>query len=427
MRRTGLLALVVMLFVLAGCGTAALLPDGRVLLLNGIAKEYDPATGAVTNLPAPPTTRLLGTATTLNNGLVLLAGGVSSFSTGLTGSGDQSTPTTFASAELYDPKTGTYTPTGSMAHPRAFHTATLLSDGRVLILGGGESTSSSGTSGSSTPQQVPPPEIYDPASGTFSPTAGDTLIPHVWSTATLLQDGKVLITGGGTAAEAGATPAPGESSPPTGQVTDEAELFDPSTGTFSATGSMTRPRVWHTATLLADGKVLIVGGTLSSDLGASSSSGPADTTPQTAEIYDPASGTFSATGAPGAPRMWHAATLLPDGHVLVTGGLNQSGAGTGADPFLKSAELFDPAAGTFSATGDMVEGQALHTSTLLQDGKVLIAGLGAGAISGATGGGSSGDTISTAQVYDPAAGTFSAVQVEPAPVPSGSPGAGIFG
>ena len=119
---------------------------------------------------------------------------------------------------------------------------------------------------------------------------------------------------------------------------------------------------------------------------------------------------------------------LAHGHVLVAGGMNTDQATSSTEPFLKSAELFDPGTGTFSATGDMVDGQALHTGTTLQDGKVLLAGFGTGALMGMSGSsGSSPDLLSSAQLYDPASGTFSMVPVEAAPVPSTSPGTGIFG
>jgi hypothetical protein len=428
-----------MVFVLAGCGTAALLGDGRVLLRSGVTKIYDPATGRVTNATEPSTTRLFETATALQDGRVLIVGGTSSLGDmglgglgGLFGASPEPSPTPFvdptlASAEIYDGATDTYTPTGSMAHPRAFHSATLLSDGRVLVVGGGKSnTNGSSATTTLTPEDLPPPEIWDPATGTFSPTNGNTIDPHAWHTATLLQDGRVLIAGGVTAtASDGASPAPDGSS--SGAATAAAELFDPATGTFTATGSMTTPRVWGTATRLADGRVLFVGGVKNTSSSTSTdSSGATDTTPTTAEIYDPASGTFSATGAPAAGRVWHTANLLPDGHVLIAGGFNMDQATASTQPFLTSAELFDPASGTFAPTGAMVDGQALHTGTTLQDGKVLLAGLGATAIQALAGsssgsGGSSGDLLTTAQIYDPASGTFSAVQVEPAPQPSASP------
>lgn len=418
MRRSGLLAIVASMALVAGCGTATLLPDGRVLLLNLVAKAYDPATGRVSNLPMPPTLRVYASATLLLDGKVLIAGGASSLGTGVSVDGSSQDATGLASADLYDPATGTYTPTGDMARPRAFHTATLLADGRVLIQGGGAPAAEQTGAAAPEPNVVPPPEIYDPASGTFGPTNGDTLIPLVLATATLLPDGKVLFAGGQTAVAPaeGATPDPSGTS---GAPTAEAELFDPSSGTFSATGSMSDPRVWHTATALQDGRVLIVGGTTNSDVMTSGQA--VDPTTQTAEIYDPGSGTFSATGATVAPRMGHAAAVLADGRVLITGGLDTDQ--ETPESFARSAEIYDPAAGTFTATGDMVAAHAFHTATTLADGRVLIAGFGEELMTGMSSD-TSPDLLSSAEVYDPATGTFTAVEVEPAVLPSALPSAG---
>jgi hypothetical protein len=261
---------------------------------------------------------------------------------------------------------------------------------------------------------VPAPEIYDPATGTFGPAGGDTVIPLVFASATLLQDGKVLLAGGQTATlpGPGATPDPDDSN---GTPTGEAELFDPATGTFSATGSMSMPRIFHTATLLPDGRVLIVGGTVDLDLGGTSDT--PDPTMQTAELYDPATGTFTATGSPGMPRIGHAAALLSDGRVLITGGTAPGASGSGS--LTRAAEIYDPATGTFSPTGDMVTGHVFHSATTLPDGHVLIAGLDEAAMSGLSGG--TPDLLASAELYDPATGTFTTVEVEPAIMPSPAP------
>jgi hypothetical protein len=404
--------MVASLALVAGCGTAMLLPDGRVLLIDIVAKAYDPATGQVSNLATPPTIRAYATATLLDDGRVLIAGGTGGIGGAVSVDGQSADPSsqTLATAELYDPVTDTYAPTGSMAAPRALHTATRLADGRVLIVGGG--VTEPGQSTAPGVDTLPPPEIYDPATGSFGPAGGNTVIPRIFSSATLLPDGKVLIAGGMSASPAadGASPVPDFQGAPTAQ----AELFDPATGTFSATGPMTMARVWHTATALPDGRVLVVGGTHDTDTIATTSS--VDPTALTAEIYDPATGTFSATGAPAQQRVGHAAALLADGRVLVTGG-------TDSDPITpeslsRSAELFDPVTGTFASTGDMVTGHAFHTATTLADGGVLVAGFGEEALTGlGVGGNAMPDLLTSAELYDPATGTFSTVEVEPAVIP----------
>jgi hypothetical protein len=299
------------------------------------------------------------TATLLYNGKVLLAGGLSSASRASTPSG----------AELYDLSTGIFTTTGSMITPRTGHTATLLADGRVLIAGGLAGTSA---------------ELYDPSTGTFTAT-GDMMIPQLgWHTADLLDNGKVLISGPGSAqlydpvagtfalTVAYAEPLPGGGAPSwletatllsDGRVlltggTDAAawtEVYDPRVDAFSITGN---PRAWDdvwTATLLPNGKVLFVGNEDGDGLHAD------------AEVYDPATGTFSDVGPAMDPHEYAAAALLPDGTVLITGGqlpVNGDAA----------SELFVPAAGTFSGAGNMIMPRFEHTATLLPDGTVLIAG-----------------------------------------------------
>ena len=191
---------------------------------------------------------------------------------------------------------------------------------------------------------------------------GSMITSRTEQTATLLPSGKVLVTGGFDG---------------TGYVSS-AELYDPASGAFTATGSMTTKRQSQTATLLPGGKVLITGGY---DAAGYLSS---------AELYDPASGTFAATGSMSATRAAQTATLLPSGKVLISGGHN----GTGS---LSSAELYDPASGTFTATGSMTSGRYAHSATLLPGGNVLV-----------TGGGDNSGYLSSAELYDPASGTFTA-------------------
>jgi len=324
--------------------TATLLPSGRVLIAggsgfvstetNGItntetevlasAELYDPTTRIFSPTGSMVTARHRHTATRLADGRVLVAGGMSGFDS-----------PTVASAELYDPKTGKFTATGSMASARAGHTATLLSDGRVLIAGGYDSGSG--------PLAGLPAELYDPKTGQFTAT-GSMASPRSFHAATLLSDGRVLIAGGDDAQL---------------RMIGPAELYDPKTGQFAATGSMTAARYLHTATGLADGRVLIAGGTDGSKPLAS------------AEIYDPATGSFTVTASMATARPGCTATLLTDGRVLMTGGsIATRFAGS---PF-SSAEVYDPKAGQFTATGSMTSARAGHTATLLSDGSVLVAG-----------------------------------------------------
>jgi WD40 repeat protein len=253
------------------------------------------------------------------------------------------------SAEVYDPVAGTFATTGKMSVTRFFHTATLLGNGKVLITGGHDASA----------------ELYDPTPGTFAATTGSMSVGRSSHTATLLASGKVLIAGGSNSTGALAT----------------AELYDPNAGTFTATGSMAAGRTSHTATLLANGKVLIAGG-------SNSTGAPLATT----ELYDPAKGNFTAANSMLSPRIFHTATQLSNGNVLVTGGI--ANLATGAS--LPSAEVYDVVAGTFTATtGPMVTARDSHFAVLLANGTVLVAG------------GSFGSNGSfTAELYNTASGTF---------------------
>jgi len=285
------------------------------------------------------------TATLLTSGKVLVAGGDSCLVSDGGGCWLQST-------ELYDPVKGTFARGSQMARSHVSHTATLLPNGKVLIAGG----------------SAGPAELYDPSSDSFSDT-GAMVTPRWGHTATLLQNGKVLITGGNGA----------DSS-----TLSAAELYDPKTGTFTLTGSMKMARTGHTATLLGNGQVLIVGGEDQSHQ---------FTLLSTAELYDPASGSFSSSGSMAVDRAGHSTTLLNNGTVLVAGGLSGISFENTA-----SAEFYDPKSGTFSATSNMTTPRQNAFAVLLQNGKVLIAG------------GFSidedGSSLFTAEVYDPVTGTF---------------------
>lgn len=265
-------------------------------------------------------------------------------------------------AELYDPGSSTFSVTGSLNRARTFGArATLLQDGNVLVTGGHDSSFLATDSA----------ELYDPLSAAFSPT-GNMTTPRSEHTETLLPDGNVLIVGGHRFNFPNSALA-------------SAELYDPMTQTFTATGSMLTPRQNHTATLLVTGQVLITGGFNASQIGLAS-----------AELYDPITGTFSPTGDLAAGRGEHTATPLNDGSVLVAGGYIAFPGGAWA-----SAELYDPVTGVFSPAGMMTNGRGSHTATPLADGTVLIAG-GFTAFPFAP-------TVADAEVYDPAAGSFTVV------------------
>ena len=285
------------------------------------------------------TARAGHTAVLLRNGKVLIIGG-------------QQLNAGLVSAELYDPATGTFTPTGNMTTSRVMPSAVLLGDGRVLIVGGTGNSQAAA-------------ELYDLSTGTFTVTGGTTVAGGI---ATLLGNGKVLITGNTT------------------------QLYDPATDSFAPTGPYVGPFddgpffYPDTATLLQDGRVLIVGN--------------ADNTGaylEHEELNDPVTGTFKVTGKMHTfgfgSDIWsgHTATLLANGKVLLAGGVNEDCG------YFSNAELYDPSADTFTATSNMTLARAGHTATLLPDGTVLIAG------------GDSGDGSGpshNAELYDPSSGTF---------------------
>lgn len=323
--------------------SATLLNNGTVLVAGGYnanasvsAELYDPATKAFTLTGNLNTGRNSQTATLLSNGMVLITGGISRGGS------------TLASAELYDPSSGSFTVAGSLHTARYSHTATLLNSGMVLIVGGG-------TPGA---YALATAELFDPASGTFTAT-GNLNSARAYHTATLLNDGTVLIAGGyDNNANNVAT----------------AELFNPANGTFTATGSLNASRNSHTATLLNSGKVLIVGG-FDDNYNVLSS----------AELYDPGAAIFTYTGSPNTPREAYTATLLNDGTVLLEGGYDTNYNDTA------NAEFYDPGSGTFATSSSATVARDSHTATRLSDGTVLVAG----------GEDNFGNELANAELYQP--------------------------
>jgi WD40 repeat protein len=317
---------------------ATLLRDGTVLVTGGngstgtlaTAELFDPASGVFVLAGSMGTARAGHSATLLNDGRVLVAGGGT------------------ATAELFDPASGTFVPTGSMGTARAGHTATLLSDGRVLVTGGGSATA----------------ELFDAKTGQFVP-AGDMFASRSYHTATLLSSGEVLIAGG--------TDSNG---------TALGELFDPTDDSFVPTATGGTQALHLAATSLPDGRIFLAGGEETVVLVSGGGnrcciSGPVSVA--VALLFDHTSLSFSAAGGMSTSRSRLTVTFLGNGRVLVAGGANistkafQPSAVTTIRP-LATAELFNPASSTFGATGSMITARAEHTATLLGNGKVLVAG-----------------------------------------------------
>jgi hypothetical protein len=320
--------------------TATLLPDGHVLVAGGFhgyevlasTELYDPVQGVFLAGPAMTSGRMNHTATLLRNGKVLVVGG-------------QSQDEILSDAQLYDPATNSWIATGCLHQARGYHTATLLKDGKVLVTGGSQFCSPPGfAQGAPAGTSLLSAELYDPSTGKW--TGVESLhIARYLHTATLLTDGRVLVTGG--------LGVRGLS-----DVLSSAEIYDPRTEAWSVTSDLPSPLLNHSATLLHDGQVLIAGGkrTLVDDQNCA-----------TAELYNPVTGNWASTGGLPTTTNAHAATLLANGNVLVTGGANETGT-------LDLAVLYVPASRKWTPQGRLTGRICLHTATLLQNGKILIAG-----------------------------------------------------
>lgn len=283
--------------------------------------------GKITEIGKLSEARAAHTATRLNDGKILIAGGM------------ERNGVFFDDADIFDPKTNNFAQAkNKMSVKRVSHTATLLLDGKVLIVGGWSNRLPESSA-----------EIYDPKTEKFT-RIGDTNRRRSGHSATLLDNGKVLIAGGFDGQER----------------LSEAEVFDPQNNSFTLIGKMRNVRSVHAATKLADGRILLTGGEVNRGQILSS-----------AEIFDPKTNSFSSTKAMNVVRYKHDSILLKDNRVLVFGGSdNRDWNGK-----YKSAEIFDAATNEFTPAGEMnfarfkVEG----TAVLLKDGKVFIGGGGEGA------------------------------------------------
>lgn len=286
------------------------------------------------------------TATLLADGTVLVVGG------------EDLSPNRemLASVERYDPASDLWTELAPLPEPRVNHTATLLADGLVLIVGGGKSNAIGVTSGLEVRSEA---LLYDPALGSVV-AIGPNLVPRHGHFAGLLPSGRVLIAAG-AGAESTERPSQGSGNPqPFGNALASAEIFDPKTRAFTQTGGLAQARYAFGAASLADGRVLIAGGASYDEVARSHA---------TAEVYDEALGGFAQAGSfQGADRLFPGAALLADGRALVLGG-KKSNVG-----FLGDFELYDPATGAWQAAGAASPARTLSLVVPTAEGGALFIG-----------------------------------------------------
>jgi len=299
----------------------------------------------------PSIERFLHTATVLSNGKVLVTGGFL-----LSGP--------LASSELYDPQTASWSATGSMTEPRDAHSATLLQNGNVIVVGGANNTST----------HLETAELYDPQTGTWHAT-GRLSDGRLWHSANLLTNGDVLVTAGGYTVSSG--------------YLASAEIFHPDSGAWTAAGSLATGRIFHTATVLPNGKVLVAGG-------YGLSGPPPARSLSSVELFDPTTRSWSVIQSMTSARSGHTANLLADGRVLVAGG--DDSVGPISHGWLSSAELYDLDSGTWQPTESMSNARDLHTANTLRSGSVIVIA-----------GGNADGGLSSAEIYDPRSATWRTV------------------
>jgi hypothetical protein len=334
----------------------SVLPSIAIASQSGAPSSSQPAArpAAWTSAGAMASPRFLMTATLLEDGRVLVAGGRT------TAAGGAVRSPTLGSAEIYDPAANRWMQTAPMSASRVGHTATLLTDGRVLVVGGYDDFEALATA-----------EIYDPAAARWSPT-GSLTEGRGFHTATRLADGRVLVAGGRS----------NDSS--TGHAIGSSEIYDPATGRWTLAGPLSDRHFGHSAISLADGRVLIAGTSWTAYKTRPSSRG---------DVFDPSTGQWTATGPMIEKRSWNVAALLDGGRVVVAGG-----GGTG------TAEIYDVAANRWQQTGSMAVAHRNGTGSLLRDGRVLVVGgeSGASTTGAGTNVASTGAAIAEAELFDPA-------------------------
>ena len=332
---------------------AAALPDGRAIVMGGntsasvlvpdstLSQVFDPATEKFTAGPdlmfSAQAQQFTSFATLETGGFLLVGSGID---------GPPRGPPQFVVTQQFDPATSKFTRVGdAFTGSTAFRTATPLPDGGALLTGGL-------TRRSSPVNNVA--DRYDAVSSQWR-SATPMLHVRVLHTATLLNDGRVLVVGGLSCCQF--------PNPSTEFFTNTAEIYDPALDRFTPTGSMTVARGGHAAAILPDGRVLISGG--------SNDPGPA---PLGTEIFDPATGQFSPGGDLRAARDSHAAVTLTDGRVLVLGGEAPPEAAGRVGVGVPETEIFDPSAGRWTAGPRLDPAFFAATVTMLGNGKVLVFG-----------------------------------------------------